>query len=281
VKRVLDVVASVLGLIVGSVILAPAMIAVWLQDYHSPFYVASRVGRGGGTFRMVKLRSMRVLADTTGVASTASDDSRITTVGRLVRRWKLDELTQLWNVLKGDMSLVGPRPQVAQDVARYTDEERRLLTVRPGITDMASIVFADEGAILTGADDPDERYQQLIRPWKARLALLYVDTRPGLLADLRLLWLTLLNSVSRRRALEGVAALVRSLGGDPALERVAQRATALEPAPPPGGDRVFTKPPPDAAARSGPGAVGVVPDAPGIAPSTGRRWTGPSSSARP
>jgi lipopolysaccharide/colanic/teichoic acid biosynthesis glycosyltransferase len=234
VKRLLDVTVSVLGLAIGSVVLVPAMIAVWFQDRHSPFYIAPRVGRNGREFRMVKLRSMRILADATGVTSTAGDDPRITAVGRFVRRWKLDEVMQLWNVLKGDMSLVGPRPQVAWAVETYTAEERRLLTTRPGITDMASIVFADEADILHGAADPDQRYQEIIRPWKSRLALLYVIRPPSILTDLRLGWLTVMNSVSRAKALEGVAGLVRAMGGDEELVRVARRREPLREAPPPG-----------------------------------------------
>jgi lipopolysaccharide/colanic/teichoic acid biosynthesis glycosyltransferase len=237
-KRLLDIVASVAGLALGSVILVPAMVAVWLQDRHSPFYVAPRVGRGGVPFRMVKLRSMMARADATGVLSTAGNDPRITAVGRFVRRWKLDELTQLWNVLKGDMSLVGPRPQVLPDVALYTAEEREMLTVRPGITDLASIVFADEGEILRGAHDPDLRYNQVIRPWKSRLALLYVRRGQTVPTDLRLVWLTVLTIVARPRALAGVAALVRSLGGDEELARVALRVDPLREAPPPGAPEV-------------------------------------------
>lgn len=240
-KRLLDVSTAAIGLLIGSIILIPAMIAVWLQDWHSPFYVATRVGMGGRPFRMVKLRSMKVLADATGVMSTAGDDPRITAVGRFVRRWKLDELTQLWNVLIGDMSLVGPRPQVAQDVALYTAEERRMLNLRPGITDMASIVFADEGDILQGAVDPDLRYQQLIRPWKSRLALLYVDEHPTIRTDLQLVWLTVLNSLSRVHALAGVSGIVRRLGGGDELARVALRAAPLHAAPPPGASEVFQK----------------------------------------
>lgn len=102
---------------------------------------------------MVKIRSIIVKADQTGVDSTARDDKRITPVGRLVRNFKLDEFSQLWNVLKGDMSLVGPRPNVPGEVAMYTSEENRLLEIRPGITDISSIVFADEGDILRGAVD--------------------------------------------------------------------------------------------------------------------------------
>ena len=124
---------------------------------------------------MVKFRTMIPDAVEAGVSSTAAGDPRITRVGRILRRAKLDELPQLWNVLTGEMSLVGPRPQVEPEAALYTAEERRMLEVRPGITDLASIVFADEGEILAGAADPDLLYNQIIRPWKSRLALLYLE----------------------------------------------------------------------------------------------------------
>jgi len=233
-KRIMDFSIALIGLIVGSVVLIPAAIAVWIGDCHSPFYIATRVSRGGGTFRMVKLRSMRVLADKTGVMSTSGDDPRITAVGRFIRRAKLDELTQLWNVLKGEMSLVGPRPQVVPDAALYTDAERDMLTVRPGITDLASIVFADEGEILRGASDPDARYNSLIRPWKSRIALLYVHNRSGLRLDFTLLWLTVLNSVNRAATLCHVRDLVAKLGGDETLQDVASRQHPLVAYPPPG-----------------------------------------------
>jgi lipopolysaccharide/colanic/teichoic acid biosynthesis glycosyltransferase len=239
-KRQFDVAASLFGLAVGSLVLVPAMIAVWLQDWHSPFYIAPRAGLGGRPFRMVKLRSMKVLADKTGVMSTAGNDPRTTAVGRVVRRWKLDELTQLWNVLKGDMSLVGPRPQVLPDAALYTTAEREMLSVRPGITDLASIVFADEGEILRDAPDPDLRYHQLIRPWKSRLALLYVCRGENLGTDLRIIGLTILAMLSRPRALAAVSALVRELGGSDELARVSRRTESLREAPPPGAVDVVT-----------------------------------------
>ena len=131
---------------------------IWWQDKHSPFYIAPRTGRNERPFRMVKLRSMVINADKSGVDSTAANDRRITGVGQFVRRYKLDELTQLWNVLKGDMSLVGPRPNVERETRMYTPVEKRLLSVRPGITDYASIVFADEGDILKEYADPDIAY---------------------------------------------------------------------------------------------------------------------------
>jgi lipopolysaccharide/colanic/teichoic acid biosynthesis glycosyltransferase len=234
VKRLFDVTVSVLGLVLGSLVLVPAMIAIWLQDRHAPFYVAERAGLNGAPFRMAKLRSMIVLADRTGVMSTAGDDSRVTAVGRFVRRWKLDELPQLWNVLQGEMSLVGPRPQVLGDVARYTAEERNLLSVRPGITDLSSIVFADESDILRGSADPDGRYDRVIRPWKSRLGLLYVRRGKHFTTDLYLIYLTLLNGVSRTRALSGVSTLVRELGGGDELQNVARRLEPLRESLPPG-----------------------------------------------
>ncbi|GIW56022.1 MAG: hypothetical protein KatS3mg082_2426 [Nitrospiraceae bacterium] len=139
IKRLMDITVSAVGLIVFFPLLLPITIAVWMYDWHSPFYVAERVGRGGRLFRMIKLRSMVVNRST--VDSTAADDPRITPIGRFIRRYKIDELSQLLNVLKGDMSLVGPRPNVKRETDLYTAEEKKLLTVNPGITDLASIVF--------------------------------------------------------------------------------------------------------------------------------------------
>ena len=177
-KRALDISAALAGLTILSPLLVFVMLAIWLHDRGSPFYVARRMARGGGTFKMVKFRSMVVDADQLGVSSTAKSDRRITPVGRFVRAYKLDEIMQLWNVLQGDMSLVGPRPEVQKTgVSLYTAQEKRVLTVRPGITDLASIVFADEGDILDGSHNPELLYNQIIRPWKSRLALLCIEQR--------------------------------------------------------------------------------------------------------
>ena len=236
-KRATDIALAVVGLVVAGPVLLVFLLLVWLQDFHSPFYVALRVGRQGKLFRMVKIRSMIANADKSGVDSTKSDDQRITAVGSTIRKLKLDEITQLWNVLLGHMSLVGPRPQVARDVALYTDEEMTLLTVRPGITDFSSIVFADEGDILSGAADPDLAYQQLIRPWKSRLALFYIRHR-SMSVDVRLIALTIANALNRRSTLDRVSSLLKDLGADDELQRVARRLQALEPHPPPGAESV-------------------------------------------
>lgn len=239
-KRGFDIFTSVFGLVVAAPLLILICFLIWLQDRHSPFYVAERVGRENRPFRMVKIRSMIVRADQTGVDSTAGDDKRITPLGHMVRKLKLDELSQLWNVLKGDMSLVGPRPNVLREVAMYTSEENMLLEIRPGITDISSIVFADEGDILRGAEDPDLRYHQIIRPYKSRLGLLYVK-KSGFFLDLELIFLTITNSLARGWTLQKVSQIVSRLGGDPELVEVASRLKVLTPKPPPGTTGVVSK----------------------------------------
>lgn len=239
-KRTLDILFSAAGLLCLSPLLLPVMFLIWVQDRHSPFYVAPRTGRGERPFRMVKLRSMLINADKSGVDSTAANDRRITPVGAFVRRYKLDEIMQLWNVLKGDMSLVGPRPNVERETRMYTSVEKRLLSVRPGITDFASIVFADEGEILQGRPDPDLSYNQLIRPWKGRLGLFYVD-RMSVWLDLQLIGLTARAIVSRQGALRRVAAMLERMGAERDLVEVALRDKALQPTPPPGSDQIVTQ----------------------------------------
>ena len=230
---------SIIGLLIASPVLLPVMFLVWLQDYKSPFYIASRVGKGERAFDMVKLRSMVANADKSGVDSTSANDSRITPVGQFIRRYKLDELTQLWNVMKGEMSLVGPRPNVPRETALYTTEEKVLLSVRPGITDFASIVFSDEGDILQDKSDPDLAYNQLIRPWKSRLGLTYIE-HSSLWIDLQLIFFTVIAVFSRDIALKWVQRCLSGLQVDDKVLEVSRRNTDLEPFPPPGADQVVT-----------------------------------------
>jgi lipopolysaccharide/colanic/teichoic acid biosynthesis glycosyltransferase len=237
-KRALDMLVSGVGLLLLSPVLAVLAIAIYLQDYHSPFYVATRVGKGERPFRMVKFRSMIVRADSSGVDSTAGDDPRITQLGAFIRRFKLDEIPQLWNVLSGGMSLVGPRPNVERETRLYTADEKRLLNIRPGITDLASIVFADESDILRGSDDPDLKYNQIIRPWKSRLGLLYVDAPRSVTLDLRILWLTVVAAIDRSAALAGVQRIATLLGADETLVGVTLRTAPLLSVAPPGASEI-------------------------------------------
>jgi lipopolysaccharide/colanic/teichoic acid biosynthesis glycosyltransferase len=234
VKRVMDIAVAATALLVTSPLLIVLALAIWLQDRHSPVYAGMRIGWGKRPFPMIKFRSMVVRASASGVDSTAGDDPRITRLGKFIRAYKLDELPELLNVLVGQMSLVGPRPNVPRETDRYTPIERELLSVRPGITDLASIVFADEAEILRGSTDPDLLYNQTIRPWKSRLGLLYVRSHAKVRLDLRILALTVRAALNRGAALESTARLVAALGGDPELIEVARRTQPLRAAPPPG-----------------------------------------------
>jgi lipopolysaccharide/colanic/teichoic acid biosynthesis glycosyltransferase len=178
-------------------------------------------------------------ADKSGVDSTSSNDMRITPVGHFIRKYKMDELSQLLNVILGDMSLVGPRPNVQRETDLYTLEEKRLLTVKPGITDFASIVFSDEGDILKGGTDPDIDYNQLIRPWKSKLGLFYISNR-SLTLDIKLIFLTAIAIVSKKFALDKVVQILISLGADHELVEVSSRKGKLLPSPPPGAKSIVT-----------------------------------------
>lgn len=189
-KRAFDLfiaAAMLLFLCPGLVVIAGMVV---LGDGGSPFFRGWRVGLSGKPFRILKFRTMRPDAERLGGSSTANDDPRVTRIGAVLRRYKLDELPQLWNVLCGEMSLVGPRPEVQCFVDLYTEEERAILTVRPGLTDWASLWNIDEGAVLEGSADPDQAYCELIRPKKLQLQLAYVR-RAGFWTDLRILCQTM------------------------------------------------------------------------------------------
>jgi lipopolysaccharide/colanic/teichoic acid biosynthesis glycosyltransferase len=193
-KRTLDLIIALLGLVLLSPLLIA--IAIWVR-FSSPgpiLYAGARVGRGGVPFRMLKFRTMVVNADRIGGSSTSADDARLTSAGRFLRRFKLDELPQLINVLRGDMSFVGPRPQVEWAVKLYSLDERRLLSVQPGITDFASLEFRNEGEILRGSADPDRDYLEKIAPHKIRLGLYYVG-HYSFIVDAKILVATLLSLV--------------------------------------------------------------------------------------
>ncbi len=239
IKRIFDILMSFFGLLVTSPILLLAMFLVWKEDKKPPFYIASRSGRNDTTFKMVKLRSMVVDADKSGVDSTSGNDMRITPIGHKIRKYKLDELIQLWNVLIGDMSLVGPRPNVKTETNLYTDVERGLLSVRPGITDFSSIVFSDEGDILEGRDDPDLSYNQLIRPWKSRLGLIYIENQ-SIFLDIQLIFYTVVAIVSKQKALNWISKQLKRMNIDKNIISISRRNIELYPFPPPGSDEIVS-----------------------------------------
>ena len=186
IKRLFDLFFSAIGIVVFS----PFMLAIAaLIKFTSPgpvVYAATRVGKDGKPFRLFKFRTMVANADKIGGPSTSDDDPRVTNTGQFLRKYKLDELPQLFNVFKGEMSFVGPRPEVPAEVAEYNSDQRELLKVAPGITDWASMRFHNEGEILRGSADPHRTYQEKIRPEKIRLGLEYVRRR-SFLVDMQII----------------------------------------------------------------------------------------------
>ncbi|HZR15739.1 MAG TPA: sugar transferase [Verrucomicrobiae bacterium] len=168
-KRAFDILASALGLLLVLPLGAVIGLLIKLADRGPIFFGQIRIGRFGKPFRIWKFRSMVVDADRKGLGITGEDDPRITRIGRFLRKTKLDELPQLWNVLVGEMSLVGPRPEVARYVERYTSEQRQILQYRPGITDLASLLFRNEEALLRGAEDVEQFYLRYCLPKKIEL----------------------------------------------------------------------------------------------------------------
>ena len=195
-KRIFDIVASGIGLI----LLSPLFIilTIWIKcDSTGPvFYRQIRVGRNNRDFQLLKFRSMRVGSDKKGLITVGGRDPRITRSGYYIRKYKLDEFPQLINVLKGDMSLVGPRPEVRKYVDMYTEEQMRVLDVRPGITDLASIRYRNENELLERVNDPDKYYVEVIMPDKLRINLEYV-ARHSFTFDIRLIFQTFRAIVSK------------------------------------------------------------------------------------
>ncbi|MFA5117198.1 MAG: sugar transferase [Candidatus Omnitrophota bacterium] len=195
-KRIFDFVFSLLGLLILSPVFAVICVLIKLEDGGPVFYRGQRAGLNGKKFGMFKFRTMVLNADKIGGSSTADDDPRITKLGKTLRKYKLDEIPQLINVLAGEMSFVGPRPEVAVYVDMFTQEEKKILSVRPGITDWASLWDCDEGAILAGSADPEKTYMEKIRPEKLRLQLKYVASH-SFWTDIAIIWKTFIKVVKR------------------------------------------------------------------------------------
>lgn len=204
-KRLFDILASTLGLIVLSPIMLVIAIAVKMSSAGPVFYMGERVGLHGRMFRMAKFRSMRVNADQQGSSITTKGDNRVTSIGRILRRTKLDELPQLFNVLVGDMSLVGPRPETPPWVALYTEQQRRVLSVRPGITDPAQIMFRHEEDYLK----TDRHYTALMQH-KLDIQLQYIDQQ-SFFGDLKVLLETMCTLFEKHPSAEAMS-IYNSIG---------------------------------------------------------------------
>lgn len=181
-RRLFDASAAALGLLVLSPLLLVVAVSVAASSPGPVFFRQVRVGRGGEPFNILKFRTMRTDAERTGGQLTVGEDPRITRVGRFLRQWKMDELPQLINVVRGEMALVGPRPEVPRYVELYTEEQRQVLTVRPGITDPASVAFRSESELMGRHPDPERYYIEEIMPRKLSINLDYLSRRT-LLSD--------------------------------------------------------------------------------------------------
>lgn len=175
--RFFDIMFSGIGLIILSPLFLVVYILIRMESKGGGFYSQERIGLDGKPFKLYKFRSMRLDADKGSLITVGGHDPRITRRGYFIRKYKIDELPQLWNVFIGDMSLVGPRPEVERYTRLYTPEQRRVLSVRPGITDWASIEYVDENVILGQAEDPDKAYIEQIMPDKIRYNMKWIENR--------------------------------------------------------------------------------------------------------
>lgn len=212
-SRALDILLSFTLLLMASPLIFIFSLLVFVSDFHSPLYISKRIGLNNKPFLMIKLRSMVVNADQQGPETTKSTDRRITKIGLLVRRAKIDELMQLCNVLNGDMSLVGPRPNTPLEVAKYSEFEKQLLQVKPGITDFASVIFSNEGDILKDSLDPVSDYDIKIRPWKLKFGQLYINNMNTRI-DLSICFITFISIIHRRSGLRLLRKLCSNITKD-------------------------------------------------------------------
>ena len=194
VKRIFDFLFSLFGIIILSPIFIIVSIAIKLDSKGSILFLQKRVGRYGKEFNIYKFRTMVTDAEKLGKQITVGKDNRITRVGAFLRKFKIDELPQLFNVLKGDMSLVGPRPEVPKYVALYNEEQRKVLDIRPGITDMASLRYKDENDILGKVDNPEEYYINVIMKDKLNLNLEYIE-KSNVFFDIYLILKTIIKCI--------------------------------------------------------------------------------------
>ncbi|MCX8081749.1 MAG: sugar transferase [Bacteroidia bacterium] len=190
-KRLFDIFFSFIGLILLFPLLLLIYLLVLWSDGLPVFYCQERVGKGGKIFKLIKFRSMYKDADKKGLLTVGGRDPRVTPVGYYLRKYKLDELPQLWNVLVGDMSLVGPRPEVKKYVDMYNEDQRKILSIKPGITDRASIRFSNENEILAKYDNPEEGYVKEVMPKKLEMYLEYLN-KVSLREDLGIIFDTII-----------------------------------------------------------------------------------------
>ncbi len=194
-KRLFDIICSIIILLVFFPFGLTISLIILMTSKGGVFYRQERIGKNGVPFMLYKFRSMSVGADKKGTLTVGMRDSRITPIGVFIRKYKLDEFPQFINVLKGDMSIVGPRPEVSEFVALYTEEQREILNVKPGITDLASLAYFEENALLAKSNNPRQTYVDEIMPAKIELNKEYIR-QPTLTNDMKIMWRTFRKIIS-------------------------------------------------------------------------------------
>jgi lipopolysaccharide/colanic/teichoic acid biosynthesis glycosyltransferase len=194
VKRLFDILFSLIGLLVLCPFMAVIAVFIKINSDGPIFFKQLRVGKDNTDFLLFKFRTMHILSEAKGQLTVGMKDSRITTIGYFLRRYKLDEIPQLWNVLKGEMSFVGPRPEVRKYVDMYNETQLTVLSVKPGITDYASIIFIKENELLGNANDPEKEYIENIMPEKLRLNIKYINEN-NLFSDIGLIFRTVFSII--------------------------------------------------------------------------------------
>ena len=208
IKRILELSLSILILCIIFPIIIISMILIVIEDpSESPLFLHKRVGENHKIFKLLKLRSMKKV-NGYSFSSTSSNDPRILKIGNLIRKFKIDELPQLFNIIRGEMSFVGPRPNVYEDVIKYNNYEKRLLNLKPGITDPSSIIFSDESEILKNSKNPDNDYNLIIRPWKNLFAIYYFK-KNNYFSDFIVICLTVSSAFKKKFALNVLSNLMR------------------------------------------------------------------------
>lgn len=225
-KVIVDKILSFIVLIIFLPFIILILFSIFLSDFSNPIYISDRVGKDSKKFKLFKIRSMIKNASSTGVTSTSNNDNRITPLGKYIRKFKFDEILQLINVIIGDMSLVGPRPQIESEVKLYSDFEKGLLSVKPGITDFSSIIFSDEGEILKNSSNPNKDYNDLIRPWKSKYGIFYIK-HMSLKIDIILIFLTILSIFNRKLSLNLLSNILKKKGAEASLIEIAKRERSL------------------------------------------------------
>ena len=232
IKRLFDFLIASIAFIFSTPFLIVILILVWNEDKKYPLYASDRVGKNGRFFKMYKIRTMIYNASIYKINSTSSSDKRITNIGKKLRNYKIDEIPQFINIIKGEMSFVGPRPNTFESgVEFYTNEELKLLSINPGITDLSSIVFSDEAEIISKNNSynetADDTYNRLIRPWKSKLGIWYVENKSFLL-DLILILVTLGSIFKRKECLSLLSKILLYFKAPKLLVEFTKRNKSIE-----------------------------------------------------